>query len=68
VWSLRDRVEPTAAALSRPRADHDWVGGFAADAVQTAGSADRSVQPGGTVTKIDVLVSIALLWLVHDAV
>ena len=47
--------------LARGQLTMTGSAGFAAGAVQTAGSADRSVQPGGRVTKIDVLVSVALL-------
>jgi hypothetical protein len=54
--------------LARGQLTTTGSAGFAAGAVQTAGSAGCSVQPGGRVTKIDVLVSVALLWLVHDAV
>jgi hypothetical protein len=53
--------------LARGQLTTTGSAGFAAGAVQTAGSAGCSVQPG-RVTKIDVLVSVALLWLVHDAV
>jgi hypothetical protein len=62
--------ERRAAAEVGARAALTTTGsaGFAAGAVQTAGSADRSVQPGGRVTKSNVLVSVASLWSVHDAV
>jgi len=48
--------------LARGQLTTTGSAGFAAGAVQTAGSAGCSVQPGGRVTKIDVLVSVALLW------
>jgi hypothetical protein len=54
--------------LARGQLTTTGSAGFAAGAVQTAGSAGCSVQPGGRVTMIGVLVSVALLWLVHDAV